>query len=241
VLDRLSDQRRCIAPDFLALGYTEVASQQNVRPEDQLAMLGSFLDALSIRGVDLVASDSGGAVAQLFIARYPDRVRSVLLANCDSEIESPPPALAPVIELSKAGKFVDEWLATWRADKVLARSSKGIGGMCYANATNPTDDAIEYYFATLMSAPERKALVHRYAMALERNALEGIATMLRRSKAQARIVWGTADTIFSAAGADHLHRSFANSRGVRFLEGSKLFWPEELPNVVVEEARLLWE
>jgi len=28
---------------------------------------------------------------------------------------------------------------------------------------------------------------------------------------------------------------------VRWLEGRKLFWPEELPDVLAEEARLLWE
>jgi hypothetical protein len=28
---------------------------------------------------------------------------------------------------------------------------------------------------------------------------------------------------------------------VRLLEGRKLFWPEELPDVVAEEARALWE
>jgi haloalkane dehalogenase len=27
---------------------------------------------------------------------------------------------------------------------------------------------------------------------------------------------------------------------VRLVEGAKLFWPEERPEVVAEEARLLW-
>lgn len=31
-----------------------------------------------------------------------------------------------------------------------------------------------------------------------------------------------------------------NSRGVRLLEGRKLFWPEELPDVLAEEALALW-
>ena len=36
------------------------------------------------------ASDSGGAVAQLFMAANPARVRTLLLANCDAEPDSPP-------------------------------------------------------------------------------------------------------------------------------------------------------
>jgi pimeloyl-ACP methyl ester carboxylesterase len=40
VIPRLSAYRRCIAPDFLALGYTEVAAGQSVAPDAQVAMLG---------------------------------------------------------------------------------------------------------------------------------------------------------------------------------------------------------
>ncbi|MFP2929575.1 alpha/beta fold hydrolase [Pyxidicoccus sp. 3LG] len=239
-LERLSPYRRCIAPDFLALGYTEVAEGQSVAPEAQAAMLVALLDTLSIAAVDLAANDSGGAVAQLLVTRHPERVRTLLLTNCDAENDSPPPALLPVIELSKAGKFVDEWLAPWRADKVLARSAQGIGGMCYADPAHPTDEAIEYYFAPLVSSPRRKALVHAYATALERNPLEGIGPALQRSKVPTRIVWGMGDTLFSPESPGHLDRAFGQSRGVRRLEGSKLFWPEERPDVVAEEARRLW-
>ena len=239
-LDQLSPYRRCIAPDFMALGYTEVADGQSVAPDAQVEMLVALLDALSIATVDLVANDSGGAVAQLFVTRHPERVRTLLLTNCDTEKDCPPPALLPVIALSREGKFVDQWLAPWRADKDLARSAEGIGAMCYADATHPTDEAIECYFAPLMSSPRRKALVHAYVMALERNVLEGIESALRRCEAPTRTVWGAGDSIFSAASPDYLDRTFGASRGVRRLEGRKLFWPEELPEVIAEEARRLW-
>ena len=239
-LERLSAHRRCIAPDFLAMGYTDVADGQSVAPDAQVAMLVALLDVLSIRRVDLVANDSGGAVAQLLVARHPELVRTLLLTNCDSEIDSPPPALSTVIELAKAGRFVDEWLVRWLADKELARSAEGIGGMCYADPNHPTDEAIEYYFAPLASSARRKAQVHAYAIALERNALAGIQPALQRSTVPTRIVWGTADDIFKAESPDYLNRSFGNSRGVRRLAGRKLFFPEEVPDIIAEEARRLW-
>lgn len=239
-IERLSPERRCVAPDFLAMGYTEVAPGQGVGPDDQVAMLIAFLDALGIPSADVIASDSGGAVAQLLVVRHPRRVRTLLLTNCDAEKDSPPPALLPVIELAKAGTFVDQWLGSWRANKALARSAEGIGGMCYADPAHPTDDAIETYFAPLLSSPGRKALAHAYAIALERNPLEGIEAALKKCDVPVRIVWGTGDTIFSPASPDELDRAFAHSRGVRRLEGRKLFWPEELPDVVAHEARQLW-
>ncbi len=239
-LATLARERRCIAPDFMALGHTEVASGRSVAPDAQRAMLVALLDRLSIRDVDIVANDSGGAVAQLFVARHPERVRSLLLTNCDTEHDCPPAALLPVIELSRAGRFVDDWLAPWLADKALARSAGGIGGMCYADPAHPTDEAIEYYFSPLVGSPRRKALVHQFALALEANSLDGIAPALARFGGPVRVVWGTGDTIFARAGAAHLDRSFRNSRGVRLLPGRKLFFPEEATDVIAEEARRLW-
>lgn len=239
-LPRLSPYRRCIAPDFMALGYTQVADGQSVAPDAQVAMLVSLLDTLGIDDVDLVANDSGGAVAQLFLVRHPKRVRTLLLTNCDAEPDSPPPALLPVIALSKEGTFVDQWLAPWYADKRLARSAEGIGGMCYANAEHPTDEAIAMYLGPLVASPQRKALVHAYAMGLDPNPLAGIAAKLSEVRVPVRILWGTGDTIFSPESPGYLDRTFGNSRGVRRIAGSKLFWPEERPDIIAEEALRLW-
>lgn len=238
---RLSGERRCIAPDFLGLGHTEAAPGQGFAPEDQAAMVLALMDALGIGKADLVASDSGGAVAQVIVARYPDRVRTLLLTNCDTEIDSPPAALLPVIELARQGTYADAWLAPWLADRRVARSAEGLGGLCYADPAHPTDDALEDYLAPVLASPVRKAQLHAYTVALARNPLAGLETVLRRSSIPTRIVWGTADPIFSKDSPDYLARTVGASRGVRRLEGRKLFWPEELPDVVAEEARRLWQ
>jgi len=239
-IDRLSDHRRCIAPDFLGLGYTEVAAGQSLAAEAQARMLATLLDRLSIRKVDIVANDSGGMVAQLFVTRYPERVRTMLLTNCDVEPDSPPAAVLPVIEMAREGTFADSWLAPWLADKTLARSEQGIGGMCYADPSHPTDEAIECYLGPLVSTPERRAWLHAYAMALAPNPLAGIEEALKRCMVPTRIVWGTADTIFSSESPGYLDRILPSSRGVRRVPRAKLFWPEEFPEIVVEEALKLW-
>jgi haloalkane dehalogenase len=238
---RLSAHRRCIAPDFLGLGYTEPAEGQSVAPHAQVEMLVSLLDALGVESADVIANDSGGAVAQLLAVHHPGRVRTLLLTNCDTQDDCPPPALLPVVELAKEGRFVDEWLGAWRDDTVLARSSEGIGGLCYVDPAHPLDAAIEYYFAPFLDSPRRKALANGYAVALEHNMLAGINEKLSRSRIPTRVVWGAADNIFASATAPfQLERALGNSRGLRLLEGRKLFWPEELPDVIEEEALRLW-
>jgi haloalkane dehalogenase len=151
-------------------------------------MVVALLDALSIGHVDIVANDSGGAIAQLLVARHPARVRTLMLTNSDVETDSPPAPLLPVIEMARAGTFVDQWLGRWLADKTLARSAEGIGGLCYADPRQPTDEAIECYFAPLLSTPRRKALVHAYALELAVNPLTGIESLLKRSTVPMRVV-----------------------------------------------------
>jgi pimeloyl-ACP methyl ester carboxylesterase len=232
--------RRCLAPDFMGLGFTEVAPDQSLLPAEQVRMLVDLLDALGVYAVDIVANDSGGAVAQLFATRHPDRVRTLLLTNCDVEFDSPPPALLPVIELAHNGRYADEWLVPWLRDPELARSAQGLGGMCYSLPGQPTDEAIACYLTPLVASPQRKALTNRYAIALEQNPLAGIEPLLKRLQAPTRIVWGMADTIFSRDSPDYLDAILPQSRGVRRIDGARLFFPEEYPEIIIEEAKALW-
>lgn len=239
VIARLSNERRCIAPDWLGLGYTRVARGQAVTPAAQVEMLIALLDLLQVRTVDVVANDSGGAIAQLLMTRHPERVRTLLLTNCDVENDSPPMALLPVIEMSRKGQFVDQWLAPWLADKKLARSPQGIGGMCYQFPEHPTDEAIDYYLSPLCQ-PTQKPWVHAYALGLTPDPLAGIEPLLKQSRVPTRILWGTGDDIFSQASPDYLQRTLGNPRGIRRIPGAKLFFPEEYPELIVEELRRLW-
>ncbi len=74
----------------------------------------------------------------------------------------------------------------------------------------------------------------------EDEAMQGIEASLKRSKVPVRIVWGAADDIFAQADADYLDRTFPNSRGIRRVPEAKLFFQEEFPEVIAEEARRLW-
>lgn len=239
VLDRLAPHRRCIAPDFMALGYTEVAGNQGVTPSDQTEMLAAFLDKLELPVVDLVSNDSGNCVAQLFVTRYPQRVRTLLLTNGDEEHDCPPQVLDGKIAESRKGKGTDEFVAAL-ADKASTRLPHAIGGQAYANAATFSDEAVEYYFRPLVGSARRKTLFDAFVVGLRPNPLAGIGAALKRSDVPVRIVWGTDDKVFKPETPDRLDRAFGNSHGVRRLPGYKLFWPEERPDILAEEARKLW-
>jgi haloalkane dehalogenase len=236
---RLSGHRRCLAPDFLGLGYTETHPDQDLAPATQADMIAAVLDAMSIATVDVVANDSGGAVAQLLAARHPARVRTLLLTNCDVHTNSPPTSLAEAMEAARQGVLADV-LARHLSDKAFARSPEGLFSVCYANPSNLTDDAIDCYLRPVLSSAARRAQLHGYMLAFEPNPLPAIEPALKRCTAPARMVWGTADIHFDVSWADWLDRTFPQSRGVRRVQGAKLFFPEEMPDLIAEEALALW-
>lgn len=239
-IDRLSTERRCLAPDSMGLGYTQVAPGQSLAPSSQADMLAAFLDRLDVRQVDLIANDSGGAIAQLFVTRYPQRVRTLLLTNCDVEVDSPPAALEPIIEQARAGLYADLWLEPWLQHKDIARAAQGLGGLCYSNPANPTDAALEQYLRPLVATAQRKALVNQYTSGLAPNPLAGIEPLLRKCTVPTRIVWGMRDAIFKTGNPDYLAGILPQVTGIRRLEKAKLFFPEEHPEIIAAEARLLW-
>lgn len=236
-LERLSPWRRCLAPDFLGLGYTRVRAGQSLAPAAQADMLAAFLDGVGEHYVDIIANDSGTAVAQLFLVKYPDRVRSLLLTNGDTEIDCPPPALLPVIERAKAGAFAREWLAPDLADHDRARSKIGLGGQTFTYPERMDGATIDMYLAPLVA---NQTLTNGYALALEANSLAGAEAVLRQKGQPVRIIWGTGDPIFTPKAPAYLNALFPNAMGVREVPGGMLFFPEEFPDLIAEEAKRLW-
>jgi pimeloyl-ACP methyl ester carboxylesterase len=140
------------------------------------------------------------------------------------------------IELA-AATLADE-LGKWLVDKALARAQ--FGAAVFSDPRHLTDEVIECYFTPNVASPLRRAQFHAYHAALAPNPLAGIEAELKRCTVPIRIVWGTSDDIFSQASPDYLDHTFTQSRGVRRVEGAKLFFPEEYPDVIAEEARRLW-
>src|SRR6185437_4063269 len=109
VIEEMQDTTRCIAIDLPPHGGTPARDDMSVTALAQVvADLG---DALGLAQVDLVGNDTGGAVAQVYAARHPDRTRSLTLTNCDCEGNFPPEGFLPLIESAREGKLAPAFAA----------------------------------------------------------------------------------------------------------------------------------
>jgi pimeloyl-ACP methyl ester carboxylesterase len=235
----LSEIRRCIAVDLLAHGDTEIAPDQDVSVTANAKMLEEFLDALNIGPVDLVGNDSGGGIAQIFAALYPERVRSLTLTDCDTHDNWPPEAFKPFLAMAAAGGL-RATLEAMLSDKSVYRSSQALGP-AYEHPERLSDDSIEKYLRPLVRTAQRTRDLQRFLEAFDNRHTLAIEARLKTFEAPTLIVWGTDDVYFDAKWSHWLADNIPGTRRRIEFKGARIFFPEERPEEFNKELRAHWQ
>ncbi len=235
----LNGKRRCIAPDLMAHGETEIAADQDVSFHVQADMILDLLDKLNIETFDLVGNDSGGAIAQLMIAKAPDRVRSLVLTNCDVQNNWPPVALGEIREAARSGVLASQF-GKFAETPDLFRADGSIAELVYEDRKMATDANLRRYLAPLNVDADRRGAFDRYVGHQDHAQLTNIEADLRAFDAPALIVWGTDDVFFPTKWAYWLQGTFPNAQPVIELEGAKLFFPEERAEALNSHIHEFW-
>lgn len=236
-LSDLSDIRRVIALDTLAMGYTEISANQPLGMKNQARMFKAFLDALGIDSVDLVGNDSGGGAAQVFAANYPDAVRTLTLTNCEvNDYDDKTPGFVQFRQLVESGGLPTA-LRTLVADPSLRSTTLA---NAYEHPEKLPQDAISTYFVPLVGSETRIRKVHEYIASTRKEDLLEVEDALRTLDAPVTVLWGTADTFFPVDRAHWLRDNLPNVKEVVEIEGGLVFWPEEYPEFLSEKLRVFW-
>jgi pimeloyl-ACP methyl ester carboxylesterase len=235
----LSDIRRNIALDLLAHGDTEIAPDQDVSVTANATMLKEFLDALNIDRVDLVGNDSGGGIAQIFAAFYPERIRSLTLTDCDTHDNWPPEAFKPFLAMA-AGGGLRGALDAMLSDKSIYRSPQALGP-AYEHPEKLSDDSIEKYLLPLVRTEQRTRDLQRFLAAFDNKHTRAVEAQLKTLKAPTLIVWGTDDVYFDVKWSHWLSGTIPGVvRRIEF-EGARIFFPEERYAEFNRELRDHWQ
>jgi haloalkane dehalogenase len=237
-IDDLSAVRRCMAPDLMGLGYSEIKPGQDISFESQARMLAAFLDARDIGQVDLVGNDTGGGVSQIFAALNPDRVQTLTLTNCEVHDLWPNAMLEQFYGALKAG-IVGESFKAMATDQAMARAQLGT---VYEDTSRLTAETLDVYFRPFAESAERRELVRGFADALRnRDQLVGVAPKLKALKVPTQVLWGEGDTAFDTPGSlDWLRSNLGGLRRVITVPRAKLFWPEEHPRLLSVLLKEFW-
>lgn len=237
-LAELSDIRRSIAVDLLAHGDTDIAPDQDVSVTANAKMLEEFLDALKIDQVDLVGNDSGGGIAQIFAASYPERVRSLTLTDCDAHDNWPPEAFKPFLAMA-AGGGLGKTLDAMLLDKRVYRSAQALGP-AYEHPERVSDDSIDTYLRPLVRTEQRTRDLQRFLAAFDNRHTLAIEGRLKALNVPTLIVWGTDDVYFDVKWSRWLADTIPGTRRRVEFKGARIFFPEERWADFNQELRTHW-
>jgi pimeloyl-ACP methyl ester carboxylesterase len=244
VIERVQHRRRCVAVDLMGLGYTEIAPAQDVSFTCQARMLAEVLDALGIDKVDLVGNDSGGAIAQIFAANHPERLRSLVLTNCDVHDGWPPPQVLPLMEHSRKGTLAPIFQGTLdRPDLARDRYTRGESAPLFRSYADPsilTDELIRLYLQPLLSSQQRIEAFQRYWLGFDNKHTVAIHPQLKQLQVPTLIVWGLKDIFFDKKWAYWLKDTIPGAKRVVEIEDARLFFPEDRPDEFVTPLVEFW-
>jgi pimeloyl-ACP methyl ester carboxylesterase len=245
VIDRVRHRRRCIAIDLMGLGYTEIAAPQDVSFTAQAHMIAEVLDKLGVEKIDLVANDSGGAIAQIFTAHYPNRLTSLVLTNCDVHDGWPPPQVLPIMEHARRGTLAPIFQPTLdRPDLARERYARGESVPLFRSYADPsilTDELIRLYLQPLLSSPQRIDAFQRYWLGFDNAQTVAIHGALKTLQVPTLIVWGLKDIFFDRKWAYWLKDAIPGAKRVVEVEDARLFFPEDRPDALAAPMLEFWD
>lgn len=244
VIDRIQHRRRCIAIDLMGLGYTEIEASQDVSFSAQARMLAEVMDALGIEQVDLIANDSGGAIAQIFAANHPNRLTSLVLTNCDVHDGWPPPQVLPLMERARNGTLASIFQPMVdRPDLARARYARGEPVPLFRSYAEPsvlTDEIIRVYLRPLLSSQQRVEAFQRYWLGFDNAQTVAVHAALKTLEVPTLIVWGLKDFFFDKKWAYWLKDTIPGARRVVEVEDARLFFPEDRPDSLATPVLEFW-
>jgi pimeloyl-ACP methyl ester carboxylesterase len=237
VIGALAGQRRCIAPDLPLHGQSPVTAGQDLSVAALAAGLEDFRDALGLTGIDLVANDTGGAIAQIFAARHPQRLASFTLTNCDTAGNLPPESFKPTVELARAGNLAPSAVALFADPGAAAKVAFGTG---YEHLDRVDPAVLRSYLEPCFGTMERAREFERLLAALDSDELDAVTPQLRELTVPTLIVWGTGDEAFDVSWAYWLRDTIPGTTRVVTVEGARLFFPDERPMDLVPHLKQHW-
>jgi pimeloyl-ACP methyl ester carboxylesterase len=234
VVPLLAGGFRCIVPDW-PLGSHGIpitglrAAEGALRPGGDLSppgiarLVAGFLEALALEDVVLVASDTGGAIAQLVVTAYPDRIGALVLTNCDAFENFFPPAFRALTWCARIPGFVDAlvFAMRWTALQRLVCAT--------VSHRRPTPELLHSYFGRLCAdAAVRRDLREVLASVHRRYTLEAARHFAAFTK-PVGIAWGEDDRVFFPMRyAERLRDAFPSAR-LRTFAGAMTFVSEDRP------------
>ncbi len=227
VVDRLRGRYRCLVVETLGLGDSKAPLTADFGLPAQATMVRGLLSALGLDSAHLVGNDTGGAIAQLFAARYPRCVKSLVLSDCDAFDNWPPPQverLRAVMRLPGGTGL----LTTLMSVPAIAGSRLGFRRLVYDKSLL-TRERLARYLEPVAADGDRKRRLRRFFLSLDPSCTQEIAHLLRQFERPTLIVWGCENDYWTTSWAKKLYDEIPGARRLELIPFAGISCHEEQP------------
>jgi pimeloyl-ACP methyl ester carboxylesterase len=233
----LEDRYRCIVPD-LPLGSHAVPMDPgaDLTPPGLARIVAEFLESLGLDDVTLVANDTGGAIAQITAANHPERIRRLVLTNCDAFENFPPPAFRPLQWAARVPGMLTGVMQGMRFAP-MRRLPTAYGRLIKRDfADAPTREWVEPF---LSEGAVRRDTV-KVLKGIDSKYTFDAAEKLSRQERPTLLAWAREDRFFKPEFAARLAETIPGAR-LEWIDDSYTFvsedQPERLASLIEEFAR----
>lgn len=229
VVDSLSDRYRCFAPDW-PIGAQQVAMNPDadLSPPGIAKLIADFLTKLELEDVTIVGNNSGGAMSQVLVTTYPDRIGRLALTNCDTHENFPPgifKAMPPIAALPGGMAVL---AAPFRVGALARAAFKPF-------SKNPIPaDLVASWMQPGLHDPDVKRDVKKVTTGMNKRYTLEAAEKLRDSDLPILLTWAPGDRFFPIKYARRLVADTPNARLVEFPDSST-FVPLDQPKRLADE------
>jgi pimeloyl-ACP methyl ester carboxylesterase len=234
----LADRRRCVAPDLPLHGQTPMRSGQDVSLPALARFVADCCDALDLDTIDLVGNDTGGAVAQVFAAHHPERLRTLTLTNCEAHDNIPPRALLPGVLMIRLGMYARLAPRLMR-DHVKAR--RRVFRTSYQDIESLPVEVSRAFLEPIARSREVAELFQQWMLSIHKRDLLAVEPQLRNLRVPTLIAWGTDDVFSHRRWAQWLRELIPGAQEVRYFDGGRLFWPDERADELLASLDAFWQ
>ena len=217
------DERRCIAVDLPGHGHTPAApADADVSLTALARRVIELCDHLGLDRFDLVANDTGGAVAQIVAAHLGERLSTLTLTNCDTEGNTPPTLFKPFAVAARLG------LVAKFGPRIAASRRFMLGGLTagYPHPGRLPDEVVDAYFGPVFGSRASARAFARLTVAISSADLAAVRPQLALLKVPTLIVWGTGDRFFPLKWAQRLGDLIPGTTKIVTLEGARMHFPD---------------
>jgi pimeloyl-ACP methyl ester carboxylesterase len=179
-------------------------------------------DHLKLDRFDLVANDTGIAVAQIVAAHLGDRLITFTVTNGDTEGNTPPILFKPVSIAARTG------LLARLGPRIVASRRLKLGGLT-AGDPHPgrlPAEVVDAYYRPVFGTPQSSRAFTRLIRALSNRDLAAVRPQLAQLKVPTLLVWGTGDLFFPLKWAQRLAGLIPGTTKVTCLDGARMHFPD---------------